>query len=68
MVLGDGSLTEGQVCEFCLTAAAYEFPLLFKSVETVDAVFSGKGALQQLPWGSRRLNGLLENSHHNTLK
>ena len=54
-VLGDGSLTEGQVCEFCLTAAAYEFPVLSKPIETVDAVFSGKGALQQLPWGSRRL-------------
>jgi len=55
LVLGDGGLTEGQVSEFCLTAAAYEFPLLSKSIETVDAVFSGKGALQQLPWGSRRL-------------
>jgi len=42
LVLGDGSLTEGQVCEFWLTAAAYKFSLLSKSIETVELYSQAK--------------------------
>ena len=45
----DGSLTEGEACEVCFTAEAYDLRVLLKSIETEDAVFSGGGALQQLP-------------------
>ena len=52
LILVDGSLTEEKVC---LTAEAYESPVLSKSIETENAVFSGTGALKQLPRGRRRL-------------
>ena len=48
-VLVDGSLTEGEDCEVCFTAEAYDLPVLLKSIETEDAVLSSGGALQQLP-------------------
>ena len=49
LVLVDGSLTEGEDCEVCFTAEAYDLPVLLKSIEKEDAVFSDGGALQQLP-------------------
>ena len=55
LVLVDGNLTEGDACEVCFTAEAYDLPVLLKSIETEDAVFSGGGAIQQLPSGRKRL-------------
>ena len=55
LVLADGNLTEGEACEVCFTAEAYDLPVLPKSIETEVAVFSGGGALQQLPSGRKRL-------------
>ena len=49
LVLVDVSLTEEEACEVCFTAEAYDLPVVLKSIETEDAVFSGRGALQQLP-------------------
>ena len=48
-------LKGGWVCDVCFTTLAYELLLFSKSIETEDAVFSGRGALQQLPLGRRRL-------------
>jgi len=48
LVLVDVSLTE-EACEVCFTAEAYDLRVLLRSIEKEDAVFLGKGALQQLP-------------------
>lgn len=51
----EGGLKEGWVCDVCFTALTYELPLFSKSIETEDAISSGRGALQQLTLGRRRL-------------
>ena len=30
----DGNFTEGEACEVCFTAEAYDLPVLLKSIET----------------------------------